>query len=57
VAKAVTEAFVASRVGDIMKDLPEALEGKEKETKVLERVYLLVRHSIFYQVKYEHDRA
>ncbi|KAF5353255.1 hypothetical protein D9756_008030 [Leucocoprinus leucothites] len=41
VAKAVTEAFVAARVGDIIKTLPEALEGKERDIKILGRLYLL----------------
>lgn len=44
VAKAVTEAFVAARVGDIIQSLPEALEGHQKDTKVLGKIYLLVRH-------------
>lgn len=43
VARAVTEAFVAARVGDIIKSLPEVLEGHQKDINVLGKLYLLVR--------------
>lgn len=43
VAKAVTEAFVGARVGEIINGLPEALNGRERDVKVLGRLYLLVR--------------
>ncbi|KAF9450509.1 peroxisomal oxidase [Macrolepiota fuliginosa MF-IS2] len=41
VAKAVTEAFVGARVGDIIKGLPETFEGKESDVKVIGKLYLL----------------
>jgi len=42
VGKAVTEAFVAARVGEIIQGLPQAFEGNGRNTKVLGRLYLLV---------------
>jgi len=41
VGRAVTEAFVAARVGEVIKGLPAAFEGKERNIKVLGRLYLL----------------
>ncbi|KAJ3568100.1 hypothetical protein NP233_g5937 [Leucocoprinus birnbaumii] len=41
VAKAVTEAFVAARVGDIINSLPDAFEGKQHDVKILGKLYLL----------------
>ncbi len=46
VGKAVTEAFVAARVGETIQGLPKAFEGNEKNTKVLGRLYLLVIRSL-----------
>ena len=45
VAKAVIEAFVAARVGDIIKSLPDTINGKQDNIKHLEKLYLLVRSS------------
>lgn len=42
VGKAVTEAFVAARVGEMIQGLPEAFEGNGRTIKVLGRLYLLV---------------
>lgn len=41
VAKAVIEAFVAARVGDIIKSLPDTINGKQDNIKHLEKLYLL----------------
>ena len=43
VAKAVTEAFVATRVGDIIKSLPDRIAGRQDDIRHLEKLYLLVR--------------
>jgi acyl-CoA oxidase len=42
-ARAITEAFIAARVNEMIKELPEVLEGSQRSVKVLERLYLLVR--------------
>jgi len=43
VAKAVTEAFVAAQVGDIIKSLPDKTVGRQDDIKHLKKLYLLVR--------------
>lgn len=48
VGKAVTEAFVAVRVGEMIQGLPEAFEGNGRIIKVLGRLYLLVTFLTLY---------
>jgi hypothetical protein len=44
-ARAITDAFIAARVKEMITEIPEVLKGSEKSVKALEKLYLLVRSS------------
>jgi len=50
VAKAVTEAFVAARVGDTIKSLPNEIAGRQDDIRHLEKLYLLVRSFLLFRI-------